>query len=160
MITLAQRERIQARLNHYLLRSRNHLDITQKEMAYKLGYSVSSYRGFERETELDNKVINALETLKHFAEIQSMDVGSFASYLEKGSKVGRSENTLRKWEFELLESLKKLEDRPRRILSEYIIKCSKNEIGPLVELIQLVKGIGSDHIEGLKKFCEGLLKRS
>jgi len=117
MLGLPQRERIQARINHYLVRNRTALGITQSDMAKKLGYSVSAYRSFERSAETENRLVNALETISIFASLEEMSITEFVNFLEKGrssEENAKPESAhLRRWEIDLLSALKRIDSSIR-----------------------------------------------
>ena len=151
-----QRERIQSRINHYFARNRKELKLTQADMAKKLGYSKSAYRMFESSSETDNKIINALESLKKFADIEGLEVSDFVCFLEKG-RIGESSSQskkLRKWEVNLIAALDGVDSHIRHQWSESIMKCRKNSLPLVLRVMTKVIKLPYDKIAAIGTLSE------
>lgn len=154
-----KREQIQSRLNHYLKRCRRHSEMTQREMAEHLGYSLSAYRLFECSPETDNRVINAFEILKQMADLEGMEPGEYVRYLDKGSSIDSSgANGLRRWEKELLSVLKRVNQKVRRDWSEAVMDCTKDQLSTCLKAMTSLTEIGPSELGAIKLLCESLVK--
>jgi transcriptional regulator with XRE-family HTH domain len=126
---------IQNKLHHYLVRYRTSASMTQTQISNNLGYSLSAYRAFERQFSEDNRIVSAIEILKQFADLEKQDVSEFVTYLLSGTKQSQnSAKGLRKWEQELLETLRHTDQSLRRSWSESIMKFSKKDLNILLDV--------------------------
>jgi transcriptional regulator with XRE-family HTH domain len=128
------KESVQNKLHHYLVRYRTSTEKTQSQLASEMGYSLSAFRTFERQFSEDNRVVNAIEILKQFADLENLEVGEFATYLLSGSKQPQSSSkALRRWEIELLEALRHTDQSVRRAWSETIMRFPRKDLNMLLD---------------------------
>ena len=151
-----QRERIQARINHYFARNRKELELTQAQMAKRLGYSKSAYRVFESSSGTDNKIISSLETIKKFADIEGMDASDFICFLEKGRIREANSHTkkLRRWETNLIAALDGVDSHVRHQWSESLMRCRKNSLAIVLKVMTKVMKLPYDKIDAIGTLSE------
>lgn len=144
--TDGQKEKIQNRIIHYLDRNRKALDLTQIQMAKKLGYSLSAYRDFERKGLIENRLHSALEIIAKFSEIEDMSPGDFVNYLTLGALPDldggeHDEVKLRKWERILIKTLRKCDQSTRKAWSEAIMNFPNKDLAFLLKAQTVVAKI-------------------
>ena len=151
--TLAQKEKIQDRLSHFLRRYRTLGGFTQKETASKLSYSTSRYKVFESEY-IDNPIINAISVLKKFGSLERMEVGEFAEYL-----INRRRSSFKK-EFKLsedsLRQLKSLKPQIRASFQRFVSETKIAKLEEILSILPLLLKLNEGQLDALKKFIQSM----
>lgn len=147
LLTDAQKDKIQNRVRHYLERNREASNHTQAQMAKRLGYSLSAYRDFEREGMTENRLHNAIEIIAKFAEIEEMSPSDFMAFLTLGTLPEKEgvEN-LRKWEKELIQTLRHCDQAMRKSWSEAIMRFPKKDLVFLLKAQTMLTKIADKQI--------------
>lgn len=150
--TLSRKEikTAQINLSHYLLRFRSDSKLSQQECADMLGFSLSGYRSYERQTSDDNGILGAIQLLSRFSKLQEITVGELVDRLLVDQK--RSENITEQrffakaWHKKMAEVLEsKSKPAIRKEWSDLFFEFAKkeNNINILLQTYSSVARIGN-----------------
>ena len=141
------REKIQAKLSHYLVRYRNTTNKTQKQMAEEMGYSLSAFRSFERSTSKENRILNALEIIKQCGDLEDMSAVEFVAYLTEDKVISSNteQKKLRTWEKDLLAVLRRCDQSVRLAWSDSMLDFPIRNLSNLLKTQEKVARITDSH---------------
>ena len=125
-----QRKELVSMFGHFLKRKRDEMDLSQKEMAEKLGYSLGRYRSFERGYDTNHPVVKGADAFHRWANALGISIDELLSDVFEGYGPQIKRGNLRRWaqEFMRTVSAENFDQNLRRRWSTSLAKLKDREL--------------------------------
>ncbi len=144
-----------SRVTHFLKGFRKKLNLTQTELADKLGTTKSTVSRIENNQ--DKQITFVLEILENLAKLEGMDLGSFINYLDS-NKVASSEASLYPWQKSVLSALQDTKQSLRLDLVAEVMGQKKEDLEPKLELLVKLNRLPSSSFDVVNNLVNELSK--
>jgi len=129
---MARSDYFAGRVTHYLKGYRKKSNLTQTELAERLGSTKSTVSRIENGQ--DKQVNFVLEFLENLGKLEKMDLGDFINYLDS-NKVSAKDSTLFPWQRSVLEALLATKQSLRLDFVAEVIGQDKEKLEKNLELM-------------------------
>ncbi len=120
------------RLAHYLKNYRSKNELTQAQVADKIGYKTEFYRRIE--LQIEDRIANVFEYLENFSRLENKSIVDFVVYMEK-LDITKYDRSLFEWEKKIIDAFNTLpQDVRRKFNLEYINKIDVEKFQKIINI--------------------------
>ena len=145
------------RLAHYLKSYRSKNDLTQAQVADKIGYKTEFYRRIE--LQIEDRIANVFEYLDNFAKLENKSIVDFILYMEK-LDITKYDRSLFEWEKKVIDAFNTLpQDTRRKFSTEYINKLDIDKFLKIINIANNLAKIDKELFELIYVLVENAVNR-
>jgi len=145
------------RLAHYLKSYRSKNDLTQAQVADKIGYKTEFYRRIE--LQIEDRIANVFEYLDNFAKLENKSIVDFIVYMEK-LDITKYDRSLFEWEKKVIDAFNTLpQDTRRKFSTEYINKLDIDKFLKIINIANNLAKIDKELFELIYVLVENAVNR-
>jgi transcriptional regulator with XRE-family HTH domain len=144
-----------SRVTHFLKGYRKKGNLTQSELADKLGTTKSTVSRIENNQ--DKQITFVLEILENLATLEKMDLGSFINYLDS-NKVSSTESALYPWQRSVLAALQDTKQSLRLDFVTEVMSQNKEPLEAKLELLVKLNRLPASSFEVVNNLINELSK--
>lgn len=144
-----------SRITHFLRGYRKKTNLTQSELAEKLGTTKSTVSRIENNQ--DKQITFVLSTLENLGQLEKMDLGSFMAYLDS-NKVSATADGLFPWQRTVLTALLDTKQSLRLDFVTEVMSQKKDRVEAQLELLVKLNRLPASSFEAVSNLVNELSK--